>query len=422
MEPTAGEARDVIQQLRRGVPPRAQFVELISSGGDEFFEKVRRRCLEPENVSGDIRFVVGSWGSGKTHFFRRLKHAAFDEGYLVSNVELSAQETPFNRFERVVYSIVNEIASPHDDDSQAVAPIGRVLRRALGTEESMPLERQERYRELRERLDADDTIDPDVKRVVRAYWETFVTDNDVAEQSIDLNERRDFLMQWFGGDVDKRRMRSEFGVQKQVTKENARQVLGSLVALARLLGYRGLVVLFDESEMSTSTMSKSNRKDAHNNLLHLINEVDRTPGLLLVYAAVPEFWIDERYGITTYGALSQRIGSLPEYPPRALDTTWNIEMLSSDPTVYVDTAKKIRELYLIAYPGESEALIASDELERRIGLLLDEHGQYTSVSRWRLVVKETVKLIDLGLDGEGLPDPFASYRESLGILQRADEE
>ena len=63
MEPTAGDARDVIQQLRRGVPPRAQFVELISSGGDEFFEKVRRRCLEPENVSGYIRFVVGSWGS-----------------------------------------------------------------------------------------------------------------------------------------------------------------------------------------------------------------------------------------------------------------------------------------------------------------------------------------------------------------------
>lgn len=422
MELTAGEARDVIQQLRRGVPPRAQFVELISSGGDEFFEKVRRRCLEPDNVSGDIRFVVGSWGSGKTHFFRRLKHAAFDEGYLVSNVELSSQETPFNKFERVVYSIVNEIASPDDDDSQAVAPIGRVLRRALGSEESTPLERQDRYRELRDRLDADDTIDPDVKRVVRAYWETFVTDNDVAEESIDLNERRDFLMQWFGGDVDKRRMRNEFGVQKQVTKENARQVLGSLVALARLLGYRGLVVLFDESEMSTSTMSKSNRKDAHNNLLHLINEVDRTPGLLLVYAAVPEFWIDERYGITTYGALSQRIGSLPEYPPRALDTTWNIEMLSSDPAVYVETAKKIRELYLVAYPGEADALIAPDELERRISLLLDEHGQYTSVSRWRLVVKETVKLIDLGLDGEALPDPVASYRESLGILQRADEE
>ena len=284
------------------------------------------------------------------------------------------------------------------------------------------MERQERYRELRERLDADDTIDPDVQRVVRAYWETFVTDNDVAEESIDLNERRDFLMQWFGGDVDKRRMRSEFGVQKQVTKENARQVLGSLVALARLLGYRGLVVLFDESEMSTTTMSKSNRKDAHNNLLHLINEVDRTPGLLLVYAAVPEFWIDEHYGITTYGALSQRIGSLPEYPPRALDPTWNIEMLSSDPAVYVDTAKKIRELYLVAYPGESEALIAPDELERRIALLLEEHGQYTSVSRWRLVVKEAVKLIDLGLDGESLPDPDASYRESLGILVRADEE
>ncbi len=419
VELTEPQAREIIQKLGLGIPPRAEYVELISSGGDEFFAKVRQRFLRDESTAGDVRFVVGSWGSGKTHFLRRLKQAAFEEGYLVSTVELSSQDTPFNKFERVVYAIVREISAPNVGAEQAVAPIGRVLKNALGDDAK---QREQVFRDLRTQLDADDTIDPDVKRLVRAFWQTFVTDDDVSDESVDLAEQREFLLQWFAGDTDKRRMRSEFGIQHQLTKENARRMLGSIVALARLLGYRGLVVLLDESEMSTSIMSRSNRQDAHNNLLHLINEIDQIAGLRFVYAAVPEFWIDERYGITTYGALSQRIGKMPDHAPRALDTTWNIESLSTDSTVYLETAGKIRDLYETAFPGEYGDVLDATDLRQRINYSLETHGQHRSLSIWRVVVRQTVELCNLGVEGLTLPSLEDDYKATVRFLERADEE
>ena len=40
---------------------------------------------------------------------------------------------------------------------------------------------------------------------------------------------------------------------------------------------------------------------------HLINSIDESEGLFLVYAATPDFFMDDRYGLATYGALSQRM-------------------------------------------------------------------------------------------------------------------
>ena len=67
-------------------------------------------------------------------------------------------------------------------------------------------------------------------------------------------------------------------------------MLRSLGTFALHTGYRGLVILFDEAEMSYSVMRRSDLKSAHNNLLHLINGVDESEGLFLVYATTHEGW------------------------------------------------------------------------------------------------------------------------------------
>jgi hypothetical protein len=107
-------------------------------------------------------------------------------------------------------------------------------------------------------------------------------------------------MQWFEGEGQATAFRRDFGVQKMVKKENARIFLASLGKFVRWLGFRGLLVLLDESEMSHSTMRKSSLRDAHNNLLHLINEAESVGGLFLLYAAVPEFFDDPKFGIKTF--------------------------------------------------------------------------------------------------------------------------
>ncbi|HEU5149555.1 MAG TPA: BREX system ATP-binding domain-containing protein [Iamia sp.] len=413
------EADTIIEQLRGGTPPQHS-ASAYSSGMDEFLGVVRRRHLAPEPVAGKVRFVHGSWGSGKTHFFRLLTEVAFDERWLVSSVELSAQETPFNRFELVLFSIIRNIAPPAPSTSSpSSAPFGDVLRAVLEREAGEGGDLPSAAQRMSERLFADASIDIDVKRVVRAYWDTF-TGESVDE--VVLEERRGLLLQWFAGEAHRPTMRKEFGVQKVVGKENARTILTSLTALIQLLGYKGLLVLFDESEMTHSTMSRSSLKQAHNNLLHLLNETGEVPGLFLIYAAVPEFFTDPKTGVVIYGALAARIGNVPDHRPKALDKVWNLDAHANEPVVYEDAAEKIRELYEIAYPEERDALLPVAELRRRIRTIAEEHGPYHATSRWRVVIKETTKLLDNSLEGVELLEPEASYRETLSALERMGDD
>src|SRR3989475_12799534 len=109
-------AEGIIEELRKGIPPR-RFVSLYSVGEDEFLEGVRRRHLESASEAGRIRFISGSWGAGKTHFLRLLREKAFAANYLVATVELSRDETPFNKFEEVFYRIIRSITSPEMDQA-----------------------------------------------------------------------------------------------------------------------------------------------------------------------------------------------------------------------------------------------------------------------------------------------------------------
>lgn len=408
-------AEEIIESLRNGVPPRRG--ASAYAAGTEFVEKVRRRHLDGGVDNGKIRFVNGSWGSGKTHFFRLLREQAFDANLLVSTVELTADQTPFNKFERVLYEIVRNITSPamyREGNLSEALPFGFVLREALeakATElESMAMAAESLSAEVMMRED----LDIDFRRVVSAFWRTF-TAEDLDLTS--LADQRGTLLQWFEGEGQSTVLRRDFGIQKMVTKENARIILASIGHFVKWLGYGGLLILLDESEMSHSTMRKASLKQAHNNLLHLINEVGETRGLFLLYAAVPEFYNDPRAGIVQYGALAARIGKPANKPPATLDKIWNIDYLDASDTHFVEAAMNIRDLYLIAYGDEGNSVISAGELQTRTEVLLSEHPEFASVSKWRVVITGVVELLDRSLEGEPLPNPSTHNRAILAALQ-----
>jgi len=416
---TETQAIDIIEKLRSGIPPR-RYASRFSAGLDTFITNVRRRHLTPE-PGGKIRFVSGSWGSGKTHFFRLLAEQAFDTGYLVSTVELTKNEAPFNKFELVLAAILRNVTAAESEPGRpAELPLADFLRGAIQREQDEHnLDAPEAVERLTERLFADPHIDIDVKRVVRAYWATYTASD--ADAPV-LEERRGFLLQWFTGEAHKTQIRKEFDVQKTLSKENARLFLGSLVALSQFLGYRGLVVLFDESEMSHSTMRRSDLQQAHNNLLHLINEIGEIQGLLLIYAAVPEFFTDSKSGIGAYGALSARIGRPEDKPPVALDKIWNLDAVEFTPDHFAEAARRIRDIYLVAYPEDVDNLLSADQLESIVLYVVSQHGPYERISRWRAVVTSCVSELDRSLEGQPPRSPQASYESTRSVLDRLGDD
>ena len=406
------EALEVIESLRKGIPPK-RYTSRYTSGTEDFLIKVRKFHLESASTRGKLRFVSGSWGAGKTHFLRLLREEAFDAHYLVSTVELNADSTPFNKFEQVFYDIVRNITSPEmyrEGQFALAAPFGEVLRRALmetppGLDETVP---HERYQDVKEKLFAADGIDIDFRRIVAHYWETFLPEGgDVAT----LENTRGRVLQWFAGEGTMGMYR-KIDVQKTVNRANARLMLQSLSRFATHVGYRGLVILFDEAEMSYSTMRKSNLKQAHNNLLHLINSIDESEGLFLTYATTPDFYIDERHGIIIYGALAQRIGKPDEKSPRPLDRIWNLDCVQSSLDDHLNAVCKIKDIYVTAYPEYTKVIPSEAELRGYVAEIMEAHPEFSRVSKWRVVVTSTIEVLDTRVQGDELP-PAAQLHDDI---------
>ena len=417
---TQSIAAQIIESLRRGLPPQ-RGTQYYAVGQNKLINGVRNFHLSGIADKGIIRFVSGSWGSGKTHFFRLMRELAFDANCLVSNVELNKDEAPLNKFEKVFYAILKNIISPtyfQEHGQPQAAPFGIVLKEAmvfLATGRHSHDESASHHEVMvaSEKLMACGGIDIDFRKIVKAYWDTFLPDS--PDEAL-IDQRRDEILQWFSGEGTIGQWRKNYGVNKVVSKDNAKLMLQSLSEFIKLAGYQGLVILFDEAEMSYSVMRKSALKEAHNNLLHLINNVDQLNGLFLLYATTPDFYTDPKHGIVISGALQTRIGKPEEREPRALDTVWNLDAVQYTLADYQEVGRKIRELFSIAYPGSEEALPSETAVNDEVSVLHDLHPQFSQVRFWRVLTSTVVRQFGDAMDGETQPVK-KTYRDVMEVLK-----
>lgn len=397
-------ATQVMESLRKGIPPQ-RGVELYSVGNEKLMEGVKKFHLDGIADRGIIRFVSGSWGAGKTHFFRQLREAAFQCDCLVSNVELDVSSAALNKFQSVFAAIVRQIATPSYYAGNATleaAPFGTVVREslawlAMGSHQIGDEIPYEQYTKATETLMADHGIDIDFKKMIQKYWETFLPE---APDPAAIEQTRGEILQWFCGEGTVGIFRKRFGVSKIVSKDNAKLMLQSLAAFVRLSGYKGLLILFDEAEQTFSVMRKSALRDAHNNLLSLINNIESLPGLFLIYATTPDFYSDPKHGIVVYGALSGRIGKPEERHPRALDTIWNLDAVETKLEDYQEAAKKIRTVYATAYQEVEAALPSESTVADKVAELFRIHPSLAAVRFWRLLVTALISDFDDHMEGE----------------------
>ncbi|GAB4367748.1 MAG: hypothetical protein Kow00121_06310 [Elainellaceae cyanobacterium] len=397
-------ATQVIESLRSGIPP-IRGVNAYSVGNEKLIEGIKKFHLSGIGEKGTIRFISGSWGSGKTHFFRLFREVAFENNCLVSNVQLNADDAALNKFERVFYSIIRNIATPsyfEEGASSEIAPFGQVLKESLaflsrGNTSTESGFSYEDFVKAREALMVDRSIDIDFRKMVEKYWETFLPESpDPAIQE----QNRAEILQWFSGEGSKSSYSKRFGVNKIVSKDNAKLMLQSLAGFIKLAGYRGLVILFDEAEQAYSIMRKSSLKDAHNNLLSLINNIEALSGLFLIYATTPDFFNDPKHGIIIYGALSGRIGKPESRQPKALDKIWNFDEVFMGLEDYQAAASKIRQVYTVAYPEAEAELPSNQEVTSFVEGLFSEHSEFAGVRFWRVMVTALVAYFDDCQEGE----------------------
>ncbi len=116
------EARRTIEALRYGVVPHQRIREL-SAGLERERASLERAFDEVAHSGGDVRVILGEYGTGKSHFFELAAQEALARNFLVATTSLDLREVPPNRPQRIYNSLIRNLRYPDSSETGTLTPL-----------------------------------------------------------------------------------------------------------------------------------------------------------------------------------------------------------------------------------------------------------------------------------------------------------
>jgi hypothetical protein len=294
-------AADVISMFEvmasNGTAPK-EGCRRFGTGYDEAFAKLRERYLQRgfERGRSAEKFVVGPFGSGKTHFIRQLMEIAREEGCVTSEIALS-KTVPFTESLIVYREVTRELIVP-DHPGRGIralleAALAKIAHKAPDPQVATPL------------------VDAWIRGIDSAGFQlsSYARVVQRALQALRRNDDTlfDTACRWLEGDIADRAVAKELGVPvepRSAHNLHGQRALHSLFQFIRHAGYRGTVVAFDEGEQGLS-VPKAQREKILSFLLSSLNAINDLQGgaALIVYALTQDL-VEQ---METFAALQQRV-------------------------------------------------------------------------------------------------------------------
>lgn len=272
-----------------------------------------------------VRFINADLGQGKTHLLYLLREFAFQQGFAVSLVTLSQQESPLHKFLEVYHKIMWEIRTKEQPDRPA---LDNILDRWLSLMRERSPDQVKQLVQL---------IPDEVKNVLIAYHHVTnpISPNRYNQQKI---------LAFLSGEKIYVRDLKKMEIDLRIEENNALFMIGIMARLFRHLRLKGIVVLFDEVEAIHSLSYYRHQEKAYKNLLQIIDQSRRFPSCYFVYSTTPSFF-DNYF---SFWPRNQKINA---------DDIYELTPLTKD-ELY-DLAKKILVIHCIASSWKPSSKIES---------------------------------------------------------------
>ena len=276
-------AKQTIDSLMRGEPPRKDLIETLSVGLDRHLEVLEEEYFAQDSQIVDLE-VAGStfkmvetyYGGGKTHYLRAVEQVALRNNFATAFVSLSKDECPLTRFDLIFFSVARSLST---QDSAETAGVGAVIRNWV---DSLDAQGEEDVHQVVKRR-VDEIIDLPMASIKFAFRIAAT-----AHLSGDAELFDSAIAYLTSGKISSELRKRN--VLEPVNSRNGSLALRTLSSLLRQLGHAGFVLIMDEGDRSLSIVANRDREAASNNLVQLINETaeQRWAGTVFLYS-IPSF-------------------------------------------------------------------------------------------------------------------------------------
>jgi len=379
-------------------------------GYEDAFERIKKKYLTEQFSRGTSseKFVVGPYGSGKTHFLRQLMEIASEMDCIISEVPLN-KDIDFTNSLMVYTEVVRNLRDLYSIDHGIKLILKSSIEKVKTLCKDNPSSglREQILRNWISGIDKTDLkLDFFGKVIKKALWAILEEDEIILDR----------CCRWLQGDINDKNLAKELDVPKIDKSSNnlyAKRLMMSLFQFIKHAKFNGTVVCFDEAEQGLSV----NKKKTDKILSMLMSGIEAITNLqggsaFIVYAITPDL-ADK---MKNFPALQQRIIS-----PRGRGFFDGntlaplIELTTHDPIK--DLQRIGRRLVDLSYELYYDEIFSQKEdiLEEIDKIAKGILKQNSSVSSRRDMVKETCimlqGLIDSGEFHNYIEQDFSDEKE-----------
>ncbi|MFQ5641208.1 MAG: BREX system ATP-binding domain-containing protein [bacterium] len=406
-------ARDVIDALRQGVVPDRN-LDLLIIGQSKPRDHLKELLHEAQNNKSPFKFIRGPYGAGKTFLCSWLREYALNNDFAVSTVNIGPDQ-PLSDLPIFYSGLINGLRTFEKRDSSALVDILEswllnIHRKTAQIEGLTALDdaTQKKLTTIVERMVESELtyladLDPGFAPALRAFYRARSLSDQVTAST---------AVAWLSGSrAMANRNLKEIGVRGYLEANQVFPRIRALLEVIKGARYQGLLLLVDELELIRRFPHARQREQALEILRLLIDESGKNgfSGCLLMLTGTDTFFEDDRAGLKSYEALSERVivPNAPEGMISMRQPVITLEGLNKPRLLAV--AGKVRDIHGIAYNWNSQERLPDEALEK---LVKDwtAFGEESVSRKPRPILRELINILDLCEE-----NPSVSYSELFQI-------
>jgi adenosylhomocysteinase len=382
------ESINIINALRRGTVP-AGGLERIAVGVDVEEEVIAKQLDYVAQGGGDLKFIRGEYGSGKTFLVARALEIARSKGFVTSHVVISPQ-APLHKLRAVYQQVCANLRTSEEEhaiktiiDNWLFAIEERLLSVSGSGTEDAALEAATE-REIEAALSGISEMNTALAAALRTYYRA--------------NNAGDFQLAqaalgWIAAEPNiGRDFKQKAGIRGDIDDSIAMIFLRGLVAIIHGAGYSGIAVAVDEME-TTQGLQRNQREKGYQTLVQVIDALDRgeMPRCYFLFTGTPALFDGSR-GIRSVPPLYDRI-SIVQTDAYRNPRQPQIILSKFDTAKLELVALKVVDVYAEAYTEADRERVSHRFIKAMIKKITTRFGGRVDVIP-RIFLKEFVDVLD----------------------------